>query len=393
MTSRERLLAVIRREVPDTVPIFIRGVSPINKNMNWMGRHHESYERLRTLVWEHTDLFHATGFDTGAFLSGAGAGVTESVIREDEDWRDIEEEIATPRGPIRSLTRRSRHNLYEVMEVEYFIKDAEDFRRFMSIPYVPVRPDVKEEIRRKEQEAGEHGLVTVGIPEAIGLAHTLLGSEGLALWSVLHRDMLDELFSRLQERILDYVRHILAGGAGPILSCGGAELAVPPLMTPKDFHDFVTVIDKPVHDLAHEHGRYTWIHCHGKLDEVLEEFMEIGVDILEPVEAPPGGNVGLAQAKRRIGAEVVIMGNMPYEAIISWPEEKIRRRVKADCEAAMDGGGFIMMPCASPFEPILTDEGFEGFKTYITAGREYGKYGRKQAGRARGRRESALRKT
>jgi uroporphyrinogen-III decarboxylase len=227
-----------------------------------------------------------------------------------------------------------------------------------------------------DRQAGVYGLPAVSIPCALMYVHQLFGSEALALWSMLDRDRLTRVFDLLKARVLDYVEYILREGAGPVLSYGGPELAVPPLMSPKDFHDFVTVMDKPVHELAHSHGRYTWIHCHGTLDKVLEEFLEIGADVVEPLEAPPGGDVELADAKRRIGDRIVIMGNMPYEAIISWPKDRIEERVKADCEAAMAGGGYIMMPCASPFEPVLTDEAFEGFKAYILAGRKYGRYGR-----------------
>jgi len=372
MTPRERLTAVLKRQVPDTVPIFVRGVSPFGERMNWMGKHDPSYERLRSFVLANTDILYGIGLESGVFLSAA-AQDKRTVIREDDEWKDIESLIETPRGPIRSVTRVSKRDYFDD-QIEYYIKDAEDFERFMSIPYVPVRPEVKETIRAKDREVGEHGLVAVGIPSVVGCAHALFGSEGLAMWSVLERDRLNALFTMLQRRTLEWVELILKEGAGPVLTYGGPELAVPPLMSPRDFHDFVTIIDRPINDLVHKHGRWTCIHCHGKLDKVLEEFIEIGVDILEPVEAPPGGNVALADVKRRIGDKVILMGNMPYEAIISWPPDRIETRVKADCEAAMAGGSYIMMPAASPFERVLTDKGFEGYKTYVLSGRKYGRY-------------------
>jgi len=374
LTPRQRLLAVLRREKPDTVPIYVRGVSPFGEKMNWMGRHHPSYERLRKYVFENADILHGTGFDSGVFLSAADARARESVIREDADWRDVEWRVETPRGPIRNVTRRSKQNLYEVMEVEYFIKSEEDYERFMSIPYVPPRPEVKPRMAEKDREVGEHGLPMVEMPCALSVAHQLLGSEGLAMWSVFHRDRVMKILTTMRDRTLDYMEYVLSEGAGPLFGYGGPELAVPPLLSPQDFHDFVTEIDRPVHELVHSRGCYTVIHCHGKLSKVLEDFVEIGVDVLEPVEAPPGGDVALDDVKRRIGDKVVLMGNMPYEAIISWTPGRIAERVKADCEAAMAGGGYVMMPAASPFEPVLTDEGFEGFKAYIQAGRKYGRY-------------------
>ncbi len=374
MTPRARLLAVLRREIPDTVPVFLRGVSPFGENMNWMGRFDGSYERLRRLAFERTDIFHGVAFDSGAFLSGADVSIKTSVVSENADWRDVQTKVETPLGPLRKVVRCSTHNLYDVMEVEFYVKNRDDYERFMSIPFKPVRPAVQPTMRERDREVGQRGLPVVGIPSPVGIAHELLGSEGLALWSVLHRGKVLAILREMSKRLLDWVEYLLEHGAGPVFSYGGPELAVPPLMSPRDFHDFVTDIDRPVHELIHSYGHYTWVHCHGTLDKVLEEFVEIGVDVLEPVEAPPGGDVELADVKRRIGDRVILMGNMPYEALISWPTERIEAKVKADCEAAMAGGGYIMMPAASPFEPVLTDRGLEGYAAYVESGRKYGRY-------------------
>lgn len=374
MTSRERLLAVLRRDMPDTVPIYLRGVSPFGEKMNWMGVHHPSYERLRSFAFANCDLFHGIGFDSGAFVSAAPVSITDSVVREDDRWKDARQSIETPLGELSNVTRYSKENLYDVMEVEFFIKDEEDFERFMSIPYEPPRPEVQPRMRRADAEVGEHGVPVVGIPSAIMIAHRLLGSEGLAMWSVMHRDKLLGIFRTIRDRLLDYVGYLLKEGAGPLFSYVGPELATAPLMSPGDFHEFVTDIDKPLHDLIRSYGAWSWVHCHGRLSEVLEDFAEMGATVVEPLEVAPGGDVPLAEAKRRIGEKVILMGNMPYEALLSWGPRRIEEKVKADCEAAMEGGGYIMMPAASPFEPVLSDVGFQGYKTYVEAGRKYGRY-------------------
>ncbi len=372
MTSRERLLAVLQRRAPDAVPIWVRGVSPFGDRMNWMGRHDASYERLRRFVLEHGDILHGIGLDAGIFLSSVARGV-ETVIAGDGRWRDIETRIETPKGPIRKVTRFSTTDYFEDI-VEHYVKADADYERFMSIPYEPVRPDVAPRVAEAQRTVGDRGIVAVGIPSAINYVHELLGSETMALWSVLERARLRELFETMQERVVDYVTHLVESGAGPVLSYTGPELALPPLLAPADFREFVAKIDRPVHEVAHAHGCYTWVHSHGKTSTVLEEFAGMGADVLEPVEVPPGGNVTLTEAKRRIGDRVVLMGNMPYEALLSWAPGRIEAKVKADCEAAMEGGGYIMMPAASPFERVLTDAAFENYKTYVLAGRKHGRY-------------------
>ena len=373
MTPRQRLLAVLERRRPDCVPIYLRGVSPFGDRMNWMGRHHPSYERLRRLAFEGSDIIHSVGLDSGVFLSAAKTEVVESVVFEDAEWTDTETRIETPRGPLRRVLRKAKSAWFEDV-IEHYIKSDDDYERFLSLPYAPPRPEVAAVVQAADREVGDRGIVAVGMPSVISFMHELLGSSLLAMWSVLERDRLRTLANLFQERMLDYVAHLLDGGAGPLFAYAGPELALPPLMSPADFREFVRDADKPIHDLVHSRGRSTWVHSHGKLDSCLEDFAEMGADILEPIEVPPGGNVSLADAKRRVGKRVILMGNMPYEALLEWPLDRIEAKVKADCAEAMEGGGFIMMPAASPFEKVLTDQGFEGFKTYVSAGRKYGRY-------------------
>lgn len=60
-------------------------------------------------------------------------------------------------------------------------------------------------------------------------------------------------------------------------------------------------VDSKGLNVIHDAGRLAWVHCHGKMNPVLDRFIEMGVDCLNPVEPPPMGDILLSDAKRRAG--------------------------------------------------------------------------------------------
>jgi len=43
----------------------------------------------------------------------------------------------------------------------------------------------------------------------------------------------------------------------------------------------------PIIDLIHDAGGCIHVHCHARVKQVLPDFVEMGVDVLHPFEAPP----------------------------------------------------------------------------------------------------------
>ena len=58
---------------------------------------------------------------------------------------------------------------------------------------------------------------------------------------------------------------------------------------------------------------------------VLEEFKEIGMDMLHPIEAPPMGDCTLTQAREVLGENVVFVGNVQVGDIFSKSKEELRQ--------------------------------------------------------------------
>ncbi|KPJ55769.1 MAG: hypothetical protein AMS16_03660 [Planctomycetes bacterium DG_58] len=372
MTPRQRLLAAMRCEVPDRVPIQVRGVYPTNPN--WMKNHDESYRVLYDLVLEKCDPVQPFGLRPtwhGIDRDSLNRRVDEVPV--DEDWVEDVVTIGTARGPLTEIYRRSLKG-EPGFQTRHAVENEEDLERFLSIPVVMPQFDPRPFFEAVER-AGERALVIgeIGL-NPLAEACRLLGSELLAIWSVMKRGLLKDLVLELRRRWTAETERLLDAGIGPVMATYGHEVALPPLLSPADFREFVVEVDLPVMQMVRERGNLIHVHCHYNLNKVLDTFIELGVNCLHPMEAPPMGDIELPEAKRRLKGKICIEGNLQIGELQMSTPERIRELTRRIIEDAAEDGGLILSPTASPFWPTLCDRTRDNYLAFIEAGREFGAY-------------------
>ena len=186
--------------------------------------------------------------------------------------------------------------------------------------------------------------------------------------SVEDRSLALRLIETIAERIFVHTRGLLEAGARPIFIIGGPEFATPPLLSPRHFDDFVVRFDRPLIDLIHDYGCPVIVHCHGRLDAVLERFVDMNVDGLHPLEGPPMGDVTLAQAKQRVGDHICFVGTLQIGDMMSAAPQEIRRQVLAIRREACPG--MILTTSATPYESPMSQRLFENYDAAIAAASE-----------------------
>jgi hypothetical protein len=170
------------------------------------------------------------------------------------------------------------------------------------------------------------------------------------------------------------VERLLDAGLGPVFATLGHEIALPPLLSPGDFFELVVENDKPFMHAIRSKGNLIHVHCHYNLRKVLDGFVELGVNCLHPVEAPPMGDIELADAKVRLRGKVCIEGNMQIGDLFTLTPTEVRAKTRKIIEDAAAGGGLILCPTASPYKPVLDDETRDNYLAFIEAGLEFGRY-------------------
>jgi uroporphyrinogen-III decarboxylase len=221
---------------------------------------------------------------------------------------------------------------------------------------------------------GDRGIVTCGITDPMGVLGGVCKAETLVLLCAARTEVMVRALDTYMERIYGFVEHLLRGGARPVFVIIGPEYITPPLLSPRFFRPLVADYVRRLVELIHAHGALAVIHCHGQLDAVLEALVETGADGLHPVEAPPMGNVTLADAKRRMQGRMCIVGNIQIGDMFDRTPDEIRALVLEAIRDAGQGGGLMLATSATPYQTPLPRKTLENFRALIAAYQTYGVY-------------------
>ena len=309
MNRRERLRRCFNHEELDRPAVFTRTGYPPND---------PSYDRMKRYMEEYSEL--KLGWHAGV-RDGYPIEVRTQPYSPEFEWSYII--LHTPAGDFEQSRLVGLKN-QPGMDKTYFIKDRADAERFLSLPLPAPEIDTAP-FFALDREIGERGIVDASLgTNPAGMIADLCGSETFAIMSITDRDVLHALCDRQMRAIIARVKYLIAQGVGPYFGLSGQELVAPPLHSPRDFHDFNTRYDKPIIDLIHEAGGRVHIHCHGSLKKVFHDFVEMGCDVLHPVEPPPMGDLPAAEAKRMAQGRVCIEGNIQIAHMYEHTPEQVR---------------------------------------------------------------------
>lgn len=371
MTSEERLLTALRRGRPDRVPVSVWLNPFVRTWATGIGEEVDpdaaGYREVLEAARECADAEFDWAFPSGLFHTGGISAPNGRRVRTERVGLErLRLSVLTPRGPIDTVVQDRPGGGAE----KHWIESVEDARRLLSIPYEPVRPDLSGFLATRAASAGRY-LAKVTLEDPV-CSLGLVDPATCALWTIEERPLLRDIMDAAFARIVDELAWLLEGGAGPLFYFNGPEYALPPLMSPDDFEEFVVVYDTRLVDQVHRGGGITQIHSHGRVGRFLESFARTGTDSLNVLEPPPLGDVVLADAKRRVGRRMCLVGNIQYQELVAASETEVDRLVRGAILQGAPGGGFILALCAAPFEVPLPPKAARNLVRYLRAGREYG---------------------
>ena len=352
MTRRERLSRCYRCEETDRPAVYTRTGYPADD---------PTYDRLKAYMAEKSEL--KAGFSSGSFETHpAISSVTEPHNADFERRVDI---LETPKGPLRRSFLISLKG-QPGMEETPFINSAEDAERYLSLP-LPAPAGDASGFFKTDAAIGDAGITEVGLGmNPGGRTAELCGSENFAVMSLTDRALLHRLCERHMRILLNRVRFLAGQGVGPFFSMLGEEYIVPPLHGRKDFDDFNVRYDKPIVDAIHEAGGRVHIHCHGPIRTVFAGFLEIGADVLHPIEPPPLGDLPAAEAKALARGRLCLEGNIQIHRLYEATPEAVREETARLIDDAFDDRrGLIVSPSASPYIRGAGERCFEQYRALV----------------------------
>ena len=182
-------------------------------------------------------------------------------------------------------------------------------------------------------------------------------------------EMAHWLIDRFVDFYLDFFDRMLTAAKGQIDMLRAADdLGTQRglFFSPEMFRTFLKPGLKKLADMTHSHGVKFLFHSCGAIRPLIEDLIEIGVDILDPLQAAADG-MEPEVLKAAYGDRLCLHGGICTQYLLpkGTPEE-VRDEVRRRSEILGAGGGYILSPCHVlqtdvPTENILamSDAGFE----------------------------------
>jgi len=145
-----------------------------------------------------------------------------------------------------------------------------------------------------------------------------------------------------------------------------------PFVSPQTYRDLFKPFHKRLNDWVHQHTSWkTFIHSCGSIRALLEDFIDAGFDILNPVQCSAAG-MDPVELKKDFGDRIVFWGGgvdtqrtLPFGTPV-----EVRREVRERIKAFAPAGGFIF----NPVHNVQARTPVENLLAMFETVREYGQY-------------------
>jgi uroporphyrinogen decarboxylase len=370
MNSKERFLNVLSGKKTDRLPVTTHHVMPsfLKNFMNGISDQdffdYFGFDPIKWIIAHTFDSSKGEFFD----LAQPEPGFLEARRICTDNWRFSYEEInghyystnqlkiITPDKTLSMILQANEHTSWLCEHVIKEKSDIEILAKYMPSPKCDI-----EIINKAACDFGERGLIRGHIPCFDGFgqpgcwqdAACMFGIQNLIFETFNDPSWVHSFLGILQYR-KKYFIESLKGAHYDILELGGGD-ASSTVISPDIFNEFVAPYDASLILAAHEAGQKIVYHTCGGMMPILEDIAAMNPDAMEtftPVSM--SGDIRLAEAKKRIGDKVCMIGGFDqFHFFTGCTEDETRKEVRRCFEAAGGGGGFILSPSDHFFEADL----------------------------------------
>ena len=196
-------------------------------------------------------------------------------------------------------------------------------------------------------------------------AYELAGMDAVMIGMIDSPEAVRLLLHRIMDFQLGIARHYVAAGI-EVASLGddlGSQRG--PLMSPQMLLEFLVPEYRRLFAFYKAHGVLINFHSCGHIEPILDMFMDLGVDVLNPIQATANNLDRIRQATQ---GRMALQGGVSTHTIMQGPPERIRAEVRQRLwQLGRQGGYFCAPDQGMPFPPEhleAFERALEDFGTY-----------------------------
>jgi uroporphyrinogen decarboxylase len=203
----------------------------------------------------------------------------------------------------------------------------------------------------------------------------LVGMENALMMTVLDVDLFDYLVGKLAE-VLDGFYRVFLEVVGPYVDV--VEMAEDlgtnrgPMFNPEVYREVLKPRHRDTIDMIKSLApdAKVMLHCDGAIREFIPDLIEVGFEILNPIEGHLPG-MDPEKLKEDFGQDLVFQGGVDIKNVLNkGTVEDVRKEVRLRIEQMGPGGGYVLAPAHN----FGNDIPLENMLAFFEAGKELGQY-------------------
>lgn len=356
LNPRERVLRTLMFEEPDRVPLFELFISPevlshiLGKKLIETGELGRTTAPIEEGVKAHIKI-GLDSFCVDTFLNPKNNLKINKNLYVDEWGRLFNNKI---RG------------LDSDFYVGGYLTTPEKYENFQRPnPYDPWKI---EQYSRAIKAAGKNAFIIPGIGSIFEVPAEAIGFENFLKYMFIKPNFIKKVLKDATDFTIEQGKICIDNGAEVCMLYDDYAYKHGPMMSPKQWKEFIYPYLKMVANSIHKRGGFLLLHSDGNILPLMDMIIEAGVDGIHPLE--PTAGIRLDKVKEKWGDKICLIGNIDINKLILEDQKEIMKEVKEAIKVAAPGGGYIL--CSGHY--INAKCRPENLITQIKTGKKYGKY-------------------
>jgi uroporphyrinogen decarboxylase len=192
---------------------------------------------------------------------------------------------------------------------------------------------------------GGHFVVFGGFSPIFYLIADLCGMEKALLDVIMNPELIHALVDRIVEFYTGYfsrVAVVCRGNVDAIAFGDDFSGQLNMLLSPAHWREYFKPAWSRLFSIVKGYGYKIMFHSCGSVYPVIPDLIEIGLDVLYPVQ-PLSRSMELGLLKERFGSELAFYGAIDVQGFLPWAgTEEIEQTVNRVAEMFRDGGGYVL---------------------------------------------------
>jgi uroporphyrinogen decarboxylase len=236
------------------------------------------------------------------------------------------------------------------------------------LPGLGQRTDLLERVSKARAANPDRYLMATTYLAVFERLRCLRGAENLMTDFYLHPEKLAVLRDAIVQEIAAQIRGIGARGGDAVLLADDYGTQHAMLISPQHWRVFFRDSYAQLVEVIHAAGMHAWFHSCGHIRPIIPDLIEIGFDLLHPLQP---SSMDLVEIAQTFGGQICFGGGIDVQSMLptAKPEavaDEIQRLIDV-----LDGpqGGYLMAPTNS----IMPDTPLENIEAMFRTAEKYGR--------------------